>query len=432
LSSGAATITIPPGSLAPGNDTLTVDYSGDSTYASTSQVFTVAASAAVPTVTVSAPAQGNVANPVSVTVGVTGPASTAPAGTVSLTAGSYGPTTGQALSSSGTYTFTVPAGDLPVGTQTITAVFSSTNSTYTGATGKITIVMVSTTALTPTIKAAATPTSIDTSQFLTLNVTVSGAGTLPSGTVTVTSTAAASGSTLASGITATLNGGVASITIPANSLNAGTDTLTVAYLGDAVYAAGTQSVSVTVTQSTYSLSAAAASPASVSPGATATSAISGQASTTGYVGAVAVNSCTITSPSNAVNLPTCSATGTITYNGGSTDTPTGSATATVTTYSNSSAMLDTHPFKLLYGAGGTALAFLVFLGIPARRKSWRALLGAIVLLAGLGTLSACGGGGGGTTLNTSTSPGTYTFTVTGTGNDPQSTTASATFTLTVN
>jgi hypothetical protein len=95
-------------------------------------------------------------------------------------------------------------------------------------------------------------------------------------------------------------------------------------------------------------------------------------------------------------------------------------------------MLDTHRSKVLYGAGGTVLAFLVFLGIPARRKSWRALLGAIVLLAGLGTLSACGGGGGGTTTSTATSPGSYTFTVTGTGNDPASTQESATFTLTVN
>lgn len=432
LTAGAATITIAPGSLAPGTDTLTVTYGGDSNYASTSQTLTVAAAAAVPTVTVSAPAQGNVANSVIVSVGVTGPGSTAPTGSVSLTAGSYGPTAGVTLSSSGTASFTVPAGDLPVGTDTITATFSSTSSTYSGATGTTTILMVSTALATPTVKATASPTTIDTSGTLTLNVTVSGtAASLPSGSVTATSTAAASGSTLASGISAQLTGGVASISIPANSLNAGTDSVSIAYSGDAVYAAGTGSVSVTVTQSTYGLSATAASPSSVSPGGTATSTITGTASTTGYVGAVTLSSCTITSsPSNAANLPTCSVTGSITYAGGSTDTPTGSGTATVTTYANSSAMLDSHPFKLLYGAGGTALAFLVFLGIPARRKSWRALLGAIVLLAGLGTLSACGGGV--TATSTATSPGSYTFTVSGTGNDPASTQESTTFTLTVN
>jgi hypothetical protein len=90
-----------------------------------------------------------------------------------------------------------------------------------------------------------------------------------------------------------------------------------------------------------------------------------------------------------------------------------------------------NPFKTLYGAGGTALAFLVFLGIPARRKSWRALIGLVVLIAGLGTLSACGGGVAQNT-STATSPGAYTFTVQGTGNDTATTTETATFTVTVN
>jgi hypothetical protein len=86
------------------------------------------------------------------------------------------------------------------------------------------------------------------------------------------------------------------------------------------------------------------------------------------------------------------------------------------------------------GAGsGAVLAFLVFLGIPARRRSWRATLGMVVLLAVLGSLSACGGSSGTTTTTTpGTSAGTYTFTVSGTGNDPASTVESTTFVLTVN
>jgi trimeric autotransporter adhesin len=430
-SSGKATITIPPGSLTPGTDTLTVTYGGDATYASTSQTFTVDVAPAVASVTVSAPTTGNIVNSVSVSVDVAGPSTSAPTGTVTLSGGTYS-SPAVALSSSGTASFTIPAGDLPVGPDILTANYSG-DSNYTSGTGTATITISSSPTLTPTITATASPSSIDTSQSLILNVTVSGTGGLPSGAITVTSTAAATGSTLASGITAQLSAGAASITIPANNLNAGTDTLSVAYAGDSVYVAGTGTASVTVTQSTYSLTAATASPSSVSPGATATSTITGSASTTGYVGVVTVSSCTLTtSPSTAVNFPTCSATGTITYAGGSSDSPSGTATATVTTYANQSAMLDTHRSKVLYGAGGTVLAFLVFLGIPARRNSWRALLGAIVLLAGLGTLSACGGGGGGTTTSTATSPGSYTFTVTGTGNDPASTQESATFTLTVN
>ena len=86
------------------------------------------------------------------------------------------------------------------------------------------------------------------------------------------------------------------------------------------------------------------------------------------------------------------------------------------------------------GAGGGAmLAFLVFLGIPTRRR-WRSMLGLVVLIAVLGGLSACGGGGSGPSSYEvpGTAAGAYTFTVTGTGSDLSSTTASTTFTLTVN
>jgi subtilase family serine protease len=431
LTGGAASITIPAGSLAPGTDTVTVNYSGDPTYASTSQTLTLNVATAIATVTISIPpGGGNVNQSVTISVGVVGPGATAPTGTVNLTGGSYNTTVN--LSSSGTAGFTIPAGDLPVGTDTLTATYSG-DSNYGQATVTTTIVMVSTPLLTPTIKVTASPsTGIDTSQSLTLNVMLSGAGSVaPSGTVTVTSSQATSGSTLAGGITAPISGGVATINVPAYSLNgSAADTLSAAYSGDSVYAAGTGTVTVTVTQSSYALTASTPTPSSVSPGTSATSTITGNTSTTDYTGTVTLSNCTITvSPSNAVNLPVCSVTGTITYAAG---VASGSGTATVITYANQSSMLDTHPFKILYGAGGTALAFLVFLGIPARRKSWRALLGVIVLLAGLGTLSACGGGGGGNSVNTATSPGSYTFQITGTGNDPASTTTTATFSLTVN
>jgi len=89
----------------------------------------------------------------------------------------------------------------------------------------------------------------------------------------------------------------------------------------------------------------------------------------------------------------------------------------------------------LFGAGGGAvLAFLVFLGIPARRRSWRSMLGLLVLMTALGSLAACGGGGGGGGGggNPGTMAGTYTFTVTGTGNPTVTPPPTATFTVTVN
>jgi hypothetical protein len=88
------------------------------------------------------------------------------------------------------------------------------------------------------------------------------------------------------------------------------------------------------------------------------------------------------------------------------------------------------------GAGGGAvLAFLVFLGIPARRRSWRAMLGVLVLMVALGSLSGCGSSSnnGTTTVNDpGTTPGTYVFTVQGTGNPTVTPAVQATFSVVVN
>jgi hypothetical protein len=169
-------------------------------------------------------------------------------------------------------------------------------------------------------------------------------------------------------------------------------------------------------------------------------AISGATSSTGYAGTVTLNSCTLTSSSvtNANSPPTCTISGTITYLGGSPDTPSGTATATVsTTAAVASLTYPTLPDgrRFLGAGGGVVLAFLVFLGIPARRRGWRAMLGMLVLIAALGTLSACGGGGssGGTgNAISATSAGTYTFTVTGSATPSVGASVTTTFTVTVN
>lgn len=436
LASGAASITIPAGSMTPGTDTLTIIYSGDANYASLTQTETVAAAAAIPVVTVNAPATDNVANSVLVTVGVTGPAgsTSTPAGSVSLSGGGYSSPGVVTLSSSGTASFTIPAGALAAGTDTLTATYQDTVDTkYAGATGMTTIVMATSTLLTPTIKVTPSPTSIDTSQSLSVTVNASGTGTsAPTGYVTLTS-GTGSGS-YSSGPTA-LTGGVATITIPANSLAAGTDTLTASYLGDSEYGPASGTASVTVTQSTYTLSAT--TPSAIAPGATATSTITGVASTTGYTGTVTLNTCTLTSSSvtSPNSPPTCSVSGTITYAAGAAS---GSGTALVSTTAASAALV--YPTlgngKGWLGGGGAVLAFLVFLGIPARRKSWRAMLGTVVLLVALGSLVACGGGstnsGSGGTSISATSAGTYTFTVSGTASPSVGTAPTTTFTVTVN
>jgi hypothetical protein len=91
------------------------------------------------------------------------------------------------------------------------------------------------------------------------------------------------------------------------------------------------------------------------------------------------------------------------------------------------------------GAGfGAILSLLVFFGIPARRRSWRSILGILIALAVIGGLSSCtsgssgGGGGGGGQSNPGTTAGTYTYTVTATANPSVTPAVSTTFAIVVN
>jgi trimeric autotransporter adhesin len=85
-------------------------------------------------------------------------------------------------------------------------------------------------------------------------------------------------------------------------------------------------------------------------------------------------------------------------------------------------------------AGGAALAWMLFCGIPARRRGWRSTLGLLVFLVAAASVG-CGGGGGGNHNNPvtpGTTTGTYTFTVTGTGSVTSAMAANTTVMLTVN
>jgi hypothetical protein len=276
---------------------------------------------------------------------------------------------------------------------------------------------------------------VDSSQSLNVTVAVTGSGATPTGTVTLTSgsynsgvvTFGSSGCTAASCV----------ITIPGNSLNVGNDTLTATYSGDPVYASGVGTAPVTVTQSAFALAATTPS-AIATPGGSTTSTVT-VSSHTFYTGTVTLT-CSLTSyPVGAVYSPYCSFTSgsTVSMSAG-TPTPT-SSTATVTTTAASSELV--YPKmpgrgRGWVGAGGGAvLALLVFLGIPARRRSWRQMLGVLVMMAALGSLASCGGGsigGSGGSGIAGTTPGSYVFTVTGTGNDSANTTGTAKFTVTVN
>lgn len=285
---------------------------------------------------------------------------------------------------------------------------------------------------TATVAISLSATSITTSQSLGVTVTVTGASGTPTGAVTLS--ASANGYSSAQTLTSV---GTATFTIPANTFtSAGTVTLTAAYSGDTTYASNSATATVTVTSSspppttTFALGSIA-SPATIAPGATAT-ATATVSSSSGYAGTVSL-SCSLTgSPTGASNLPTCSSSGTIALSATATS---GTASLSVaTTPATTSELRRPVGGKGLFGAGaGAVLAMLFFFGVPARRRSWRAILGLLMLIAALGSLSACGGGGGTTTTTIpGTTAGTYTFTVTATGTPAISTTQTQTFTVTVN
>lgn len=421
LVSGAYTFTVPAGSLATGSDNLTVTYSGDANYATATGTATVTVTKLTPTVTATPSASSILSNvQLTVTAAVTGTGAT-PTGTVSLSGGGY--SSGNKTLTSGGYTFTIPANSLSAGSDTLTVSYGG-DSNYATANGTTTVTVTQYVALTPTVTVTPASNSIDTGQSLNVTAAVTGSGATPTGTVTI------SGGGYTSSAQTLLSGSYM-FAIPANSLSAGSDTLTVSYAGDTVYTAGTGTASVTVTASAFAL--AATTPSGVNPGSSASSTIS-LTSSTDYSGTVTL-ACALTgSPAGATDLPTCSAAtggGSITVTGG---TPGGTGTMTVNTTAASSSMNKPHIGGWAEAGSGVVLALLVFFGIPARRRGWRAMLGVFVLILALGSLGACGGGGGGGggNGNPGTTAGLYTFTVTGTGSPAVSPAPTTTFTVTVN
>jgi len=257
LTAGSTTINIPAGSLVKGSDTLTATYTPDSSSSSTytsatgSNTVTVTAAATAPTVTVmSSPASITTAQALSVTVTVSG--TPTPTGSVTLTSGSY--SSGAVTLSGGSATINISAGTLATGTDTLTATYTpDTNSaaTYNSGTGSNSVTVTAPAKTTPTITVTPSAPNITTAVGLGVAVFVSGSPS-PTGSVVLTSgTFTSAAVTLSPGILS----GNATISVPAGSLPAGTDMLTVTYTPDSnsssTYnsATGTNTVSVTAASS---------------------------------------------------------------------------------------------------------------------------------------------------------------------------------------
>jgi subtilase family serine protease len=441
LVGGKYSFSIPAGSLAIGSDTLTVTYSGDSTYAAaTNSSGTVTVNGLTASVTASAASSINSNQPLTVTGTVTGSDGT-PTGTVTLTGkqtgtvGSYTSPATAINSSTGGYSITIPANTFSATGIVMLTVTYNGNSTYNaGATGTASVQM--TYVSTPLVLVTTPSSQAYTGESLSVTATVDGSRATPTGTVTLTSGSYSSGAQ-------TLLNGSYTFTIPAFTLSVGTDALTVTYSPDSISSLIYSSATGTnyVTESTGSFALTPTPPAAIAPGGTATSTIT-VSSSTFYSGTVTLTCALTTSPPGAAYLPSCSGgSNTLTLSSG---VVTGTGSATITVYTTAATAALSSPRlpgrgrgngRGLSGAGGGAvLAFLLFLGIPARRRNWRSMLGVLALMAALGSMAACGGGGStnsGSTGTPGTSAGTYTFTVTGTGNPTVTPAPTTTFTVTV-
>jgi hypothetical protein len=181
------------------------------------------------------------------------------------------------------------------------------------------------------------------------------------------------------------------------------------------------------TTASFTLSATALSPSSVSPGGSATSTVT-VTGNNGFTGTVTLT-CTITGPTGAVHPPTC---------GAASATPAAPGTLTVST-TPATALLQRPAnarssglfYAMFLPIGGMALLGLGSAG--SRRKKLLGFLLLGLVLSALILMPACGGssngGGGG---SPGTTAGAYTVVVTGTATGATQTGASPSLTLTVN
>jgi subtilase family serine protease len=399
---------------------------------------------ATSTVAITAPSTLNSTNTLAISGTVTGVFATngvtvPPTGTVTLTATSTGLTTFTVtvpLLNIGTFTETVPANTLSAGIYSLVATYNGDMVYAAHSSSPTTVAVTTPILLIPTVTVTATPSAVNSNSAtpVSVAVTVSGSGAIPTSTVTLTSGSYSSGAqTLAAGTTSASY----TFSIPVAKLISGSNTITVVYSGDSIYKSVTSTTAtVAVTESTVTLNAT--TPAAVAPGASATSTITATA-VGGYSGTVTFTCLQTSTTATGGDGTTCSGGGGSTGAAVSPGTN-GSVTFTVGT---TAAVARLEQPKLGNGwegaGGGAVLALLMLFGIPARRRSWRAMLGIFVVMMALGTLSGCNsgasssGGGGGGASDPGTAAGTYTFTVTATGSPSVPAPApTITFTVTVN
>jgi hypothetical protein len=351
----------------------------------------------------------------------------APTGSVTFLAGSTTLGTGAVNQIAGSYgvaTYTVTGAQsmaLPVGTVTLAGNYGGDSNYSSGTTAAApTLTVTGPSGLLPsaTTATASSSTSSPTAR-INLSITVTGktGSAAPTGTVDIQS----AGIDLTPGglaLTPAASGDTSTASYYFDNANAsllqGNNSVVITYSGSTVYTPSQFGLSLSNPLSDFSMVVQ-------SPTVTVTSGASGTAtlsfgSINGFNAAVAL---TCTTPSGL----TCSLNpASVTVNGSTTATLT--INASIPASSSQAPVSSARSMGWLAASGGAAMAGVFLLGMPARRRKWRAMLGlvcVVILASGIG----CGGGGSSSTStptptptptpgNTATPAGSYTIVVTGT------------------
>lgn len=415
LAAGTASYTAT--TLTAGSHAIAAAYSGDANYNAANSTSTVsivtkgANTATLALVSASTAAPGSTTTLTgTLSVDSLGPW---PTGSITLMDGSA-TLASSTLTSSPPFNFTfnvnTPSQPLANGPHSLTLVYTG-DAHWAPATSGPQSVTINQGATDTTIAASADTIAAGTSVTLTAAISTSLSTPNPSGTVQFYNGGSALGSPVM------LVSGTATYTT--SSLAAGTHSITAAYSGDATFTSST-SPAITITVQGVALSLSAPS-ASVAPGGSITETIS--LSSLGGLNEPSTFACSGLPQGTACTFSPASVTGT------------GSTTLTLTTTAATAALA---PQNLWLPGSGAALAGIVLLLLPNRKRKWAQLVGVVALCLVLiasgcsGGSTTSGGGGGGGGSSSATPAGTYTITITTTtGNGAGAITNTITFQLIV-
>lgn len=225
---------------------------------------------------------------------------------------------------------------------------------------------------TPVITAQASTSHLYSGQPVTINISVAGTDIIPTGFITVSGGGYSSSAV-------TLQAGNATLTIPANSLQSGQVNLEVAYSGDSHFASVIQSLSVTVAQSLFTLTANLATPPA---GATAAWSITAQSSTA-YSGSISL-SCSVIGSSASY----CAAPAQTLKVGDTVIVYISTATVSRTSMLNQ-ASRPAHWANIASGEGALLLSLGVFWGFPKKSRRIPTILLFLTSIQLVSIMSAC-------------------------------------------